>query len=130
MKIKLHHILILTCIALSAIVNSSIAQDSSVPEFENTDSEREKIEDRIINSPGEGDARYIPRSQTISQHTAVRDSVIARPLPPVASTRPKTDQTAKPVEKPNQPKQNDDSILSFNFLYYIIQKYKLQDIVD
>ena len=27
-------------------------------------------------------------------------------------------------------KQKDDSILTFNFLYYIIQKYKLQDIID
>jgi hypothetical protein len=24
----------------------------------------------------------------------------------------------------------DDSILSFNFLYYLIQKYKMQDIID
>lgn len=34
----------------------------------------------------------------------------------------------KPGEK--QPAKKDDSILTFNFLYYIIQKYKLQDIID
>ena len=27
-------------------------------------------------------------------------------------------------------KSKDDSILTYNFLYYIIQKYKLQDIID
>ena len=25
---------------------------------------------------------------------------------------------------------DDDSILSFNFLYYLVEKYKMQDIVD
>ena len=125
MKIKVHYILILTCIAFTAAIDSTFAQDSSVADFEAADSERDRIErDRIINSPGEGDTRYVPRNPTI------RDSVIARPSLSAPSLKPKTEQPAKPIDKPSQPKQDDDSILSFNFLYYIIQKYKLQDIID
>jgi hypothetical protein len=45
-----------------------------------------------------------------------------------SSHKPRIEPTAKPAEK--QPAKEDDSILTFNFLYYIIQKYKLQDIVD
>ncbi|MEO7992128.1 MAG: hypothetical protein ABI663_21430 [Chryseolinea sp.] len=44
-----------------------------------------------------------------------------------------TQRPAKPAvenTKPESKQSSDDSILSFNFLYYIIQKYKLQDIVD
>ncbi len=36
----------------------------------------------------------------------------------------------KPAEKNNEEEEKDDSILSFNFLYYIFQKFKLSDIVD
>lgn len=130
MKIKIHYILLLTCIAFTAAIHSTFAQDSSVTDFEAVDSERDRIEnDRIINSPGEGDTRYVPRNPTSGQNTTSRDSVIARPGLPATSLKPKTEQPAK-SEKPNQPKQDDDSILSFNFLYYIIQKYKLQDIID
>ena len=35
----------------------------------------------------------------------------------------------KAADKQNS-KSKDDSILTFNFLYYIIQKYKLQDVID
>ncbi len=32
--------------------------------------------------------------------------------------------------KPNATKQNDESVLSFNFLYYLIQKFKLSETVE
>lgn len=46
---------------------------------------------------------------------ALRDSIGVRPV------------TSKKPESKNDSK---DDILSFNFLYYIIQKYKLSDIVN
>lgn len=46
----------------------------------------------------------------------------------------KISEANKTIVKPESENQSkaeaDDSILSFNFLYYIFQKYKLQDIVD
>jgi hypothetical protein len=127
MKIQLHHILFLSFIATTAVVSSSYAQDSNGADFEMTDPERDKLEkDKILYSPGEGENRYTPKAST--QPTS-RDSItVTRPIP-VASPKVKPEQPVKAAEKHHQPK-DDDSILSFNFLYYIIQKYKLQDIID
>lgn len=36
----------------------------------------------------------------------------------------------KSIEKNNEDEEKEDSVLSFNFLYYIFQKFKLSDIVD
>lgn len=33
-------------------------------------------------------------------------------------------------QKSQKQSADDDSVLSFNFLYYIIRKYKMQDIID
>jgi hypothetical protein len=63
----------------------------------------------------------------VSRDSASKDSVRVSPVLP---GRLKPEQAAKPADKQPAPKQEDESILSFNFLYYIIQKYKLQDIVD
>ena len=136
MKISLRHILSLSCIAIMVFVQPASAQESSLPENEYIDVERDKYErERIINSPGEGsDFRYYPRtsSTTPTTPTVTKDSVESKPATPapvVANQKAKTVTPVKPQEKvPTKPE--DDSILSFNFLYYIIQKYKLQDIVD
>jgi hypothetical protein len=34
------------------------------------------------------------------------------------------------AQKAQKQASEDDSVLSFNFLYYIIRKYKMQDIID
>lgn len=93
-------------------------------DLEITESDKE----RMLYSPGgEGEMTYRSVPATVS--APLRDSV-ASILPP--SSASKTKPTPKPAEKQSSPpaKEDDDSILSFNFLYYIIQKYKLQDIVD
>jgi hypothetical protein len=133
MKIKLHHILFTACLASTAFINYSYAQDGA-PDYEVTDSERDKLEkEKIMYSPGEGDSRYSSKSATLTSTTTSKDSLAttAKPVAPVVVPKTKTEPQPKAAEKqpPQQPK-DDDSILSFNFLYYIIQKYKLQDIVD
>ncbi len=60
--------------------------------------------------------------QTV-QHPGVRDSVMITTKPFNRVARPES-----PTPKP-QPRGEDDA-LRFNFLYYIIQKYKLADIVE
>ena len=49
----------------------------------------------------------------------VRDSLAVR-------TQRKASESAKPAGKP----KNEEDPLSFNFLYYIIQKFKASDIID
>ncbi len=76
-----------------------------------------------INSPGESSDRH----RKFQPSSPVKDSatVAQKAIAPRAS-KPSNEIT-RPVVKQSS---GDDSILSFNFLYYIIQKYKLQDIVD
>jgi hypothetical protein len=38
-------------------------------------------------------------------------------------------ESIKEAEK-NSAKQSEEDVISFNFLYYIIQKFKMSDIVD
>lgn len=106
------------------------AQDSGFPDSEIIDPEKDRAErDKIIYSPGESDVRYYSKSANIIPE---KDSAEIAGPPPVLVPKFKAEKptpTLKPtVEK--QSKNQDDSILSFNFLYYIIEKYKLQDIVD
>lgn len=124
MKIKLHYILILFCLASPAFVSSLFAQDAGMQDLEIVESDKE----RMLYSPG-GEGEMVYRSTPATVSVPPRDSVASViPSSSISKTRP----SAKSAEKQPSPpaKEDDDSILSFNFLYYIIQKYKLQDIVD
>lgn len=74
--------------------------------------------------PGE-DIRYIPRASA----AVVSSDSIALQLQDFPMQRAAQRPADKTSDKQSG-KQKDDSILTFNFLYYIIQKYKLQDIID
>jgi hypothetical protein len=125
MKINLQNILILFSLTFLGFVNAAIAQESSMPEMEVMDTEKER--ERVLYSPGEADTRYIPKNQTQQVKETTQTS-----QPSNQSLKYKHEKPAptpkSTVEK--QSKNEEDSILSFNFLYYIIQKYKLQDIID
>lgn len=128
--------MILSVLAISGAVFATapdaFSQDGAPVEYEVTDPERERYErERIIASPGEGDYRYLPPSTP----PAAKDTATAAPpqvVPAVPNTtKPQTPPARKPEKSGTPPSRGeDDSILSFNFLYYIIQKYKLQDIID
>jgi hypothetical protein len=131
MKSRLHNILIIS-LCSSAAVNFGYAQDAGMQDAEVYE---ERIDsDKIIYSPGEADTRY--RSTTSvskdTTNTTTITSTSSSPTPAQAIPKYKAEKPAptpkSTVEKAS--KEGDDSILSFNFLYYIIQKYKLQDIVD
>jgi hypothetical protein len=148
MKKSLHHILLSVCIAFTAFVSSAYAQENGTADFEVTDSERDRAErDHILYSPGEGETRYVPKNSstiptqsTTSKETAkesssretLKEADLKTGTPIHNKVKPEmAAHTSKAGEKQAaQPKANDDgTILSFNFLYYIIQKYKLQDII-
>jgi len=81
----------------------------------------------ILLSPGEGTARYTPATVSSDPKDSIT-LVNSQPAVPKIK-REKQAPTPKPaVEK--QSREEDESILSFNFLYYIIEKYKLQDIIE
>ena len=95
------------------------AQDTSFPGTEVDALGVDKESDKMYN-PGELDPAF-QKAQT----TTFKDSLGIRPN--IRATKAPADASKTPVKRPSQ---EDDSILSFNFLYYIFQKYKLQDIVD
>ncbi len=99
-------------IVLCAALNAS-AQDAGMSEKDVTTVEKVPL------ITGE-DMRYVPKATGIY---APADSISLQ-----LNDFPMQRAAQKPGEKP-APKK-DDSILTFNFLYYIIQKYKLQDIID
>jgi hypothetical protein len=100
---------------MSAVANTGIAQESGRPSF---DAYEKDPSDRVFYSPGDS-SNNLPSK--IKDSTAIRMPVkrnVYKPAPVV------------PKEKNESADPNDNSILSFNFLYYLIQKYKMQDIVD
>ncbi|MGC3948329.1 MAG: hypothetical protein QM762_28130 [Chryseolinea sp.] len=121
MKIKGHQLLLTIFFAMLAtvIVQSARAQDASYPAVETVDSESEHNRERVIYG-GEGDPMVNNKIHVVS--VTSRDSAAVKPSKTVKADAPKP--TAKPAS------QEDDSILSFNFLYYIFEKYKMQDVVD
>jgi hypothetical protein len=138
---------ILGILFLAGISSIANAQDSGMMDVEVSDTERDRLDrEKIISSPGEmTDSRYVVRlnpgpKDSVVNTTSTTAAPSAGSSPssaPVVTKESKvrTDKSDKPVaaSKPpvaKQTKNDDDSILSFNFLYYIIEKYKLQDIVD
>lgn len=94
--------------------SAAYAQDAGFP----SDNIYEAPQERVNYAPGgEGEILGMPKSPVVS----IKDS--ASFYQPIRNN-PVTDPAK--VSKP----KDDDSVLSFNFLYYIIRKYKLQDIID
>lgn len=97
------------------------AQDASFPGTEVDELGVDKETEKMMYTPGELDPAF-RKAQT----STARDSVVIKNIPrPHKIQSPDTSKA--PVKRPSE---EDDSILSFNFLYYIFQKYKMQDIVD
>jgi len=127
MKIWGQHILVLTMlIFLSA--SRALAQDAGMSDVEMVEerdpSENEKSEgEKLVFTPGE-DLRYIPKASVAVGRDSVALNIHDFPMQQATLKAPDK-STEKQSAKPK-----DDSILTFNFLYYIIQKYKLQDVID
>lgn len=122
MRMKRHQILFvfLVCLISSFGVEEAYAQEASFPGTETEDPELYKERDKLMAAPGELDPAF---RKTQSAASVLKDSVAFKPVLKTTKT-PTLDASKQPAK---QPSQEDDSILSFNFLYYIFQKYKLQE---
>jgi hypothetical protein len=126
MKIKLQQVFFVFALAMlspAAVywANAQEANNTLQDSFDDLDNDR----GRVISSTGDGEAAL--SSKGIG--ATVRDSVSIRSTTP--NTRASSGMGAEtPRNASKPPAQGDDSVLSFNFLYYLIEKYKLQDIVD
>ena len=117
MKNALH--LTLLILMLSGAASAAYGQESGSPSFESYDLENLVERDRVLPSGGAGDPpRQTVRPQRVSVEILTPKRNIFKPSAVV------------PKDESNPKNQSDDSILSFNFLYYLIQKYKMQDILE
>ncbi|WP_133259515.1 hypothetical protein [Pseudochryseolinea flava] len=121
MKLNYRQILLACLISLSTVAVSSAAnaQDAHYPTIE-------EIKD---------DATFTTWSETDPKNGPVKtpkDSAVANTKSSVRPLKVADTKTSKTESEQNvkEKEEEDDSVLSFNFLYYIFQKYKLQDIVD
>ncbi|HYG02310.1 MAG TPA: hypothetical protein VD927_07680 [Chryseosolibacter sp.] len=91
--------------------------------------------ERFLSSPGEGDDKHVLKivsgPKDSLENNAASESIKKPKVVPVTPQKAKTEKPSQTKDVlPKGQKETDESILSFNFLYYIIQKYKLQDIVE
>lgn len=97
------------------------AQENGSPSFEAYDTEvlanREKVSREELTDPIKQTARQ--KKDSVSIRPNQLNLLKAAPSVPNSAVKPPTTRKAE-----------DESILSFNFLYYLIQKYKFQDFVD
>jgi hypothetical protein len=121
MKLNIYKILLacLTSFSTAAVSGGVYAQDANYPTIE------EIREDAAFSTWGETDPKTGP-GKVAKDSAVVNTKAAAQRQIKVADAKP-----AKADESVSKSKEEeDDSVLSFNFLYYIFQKYKLQDIVD
>lgn len=117
------HILLATGILLGCSGMEAFGQDVGTPSFENYDTEPLRVKEKVILSPGDPE-----NNRSASPAPIVKDSAAIR-FPQRNVYKPSS-VVPKKGTKPAEKAESDDSLLSFNFLYYLIQKYKMQDIIE
>jgi len=127
MKLRRHPMLVILLLMMLTSAGRAIAQDAGMSDVEIANEKDAGEGDKIVYTPGDTEVRYIPKASGV---TSAKDSISLRiQVQPVKSAVLTSSSDDKQNEK-QEAKSKDDSILTFNFLYYIIQKYKLQDIID
>lgn len=124
MRAWIQNCLAITLLLLCGAAGSAWAQDAGMSDIEMPADSRMDADEGAVYVPGE-EVKYIPRASA----AVVSSDSIALQLQDFPMQRAAQRPAEKNADKQTG-KSKDDSILTFNFLYYIIQKYKLQDIID
>lgn len=109
-----------------------VAAQTSVYGQDGPDNEQPIYDDKVYHEApvgdmdGESDNKVLT---PVTKSTSAKDSSSIRVTVP-ARVNNKQNQEPKDNKPQQQPQSGDDSILSFNFIYYIIQRFKLQDIIE
>lgn len=122
MKSRISHLMFFLTVVLLLAAGGSYAQEAGTSDVEMSGDREPAGSEKLVF--GLGEQRYIPKT-TASSKDSIALNIQDFPMQQ-AALKAATEKSEK--EQPQ--KQQDDSILTFNFLYYIIQKYKLQDIID
>ena len=115
---SLYYTLCLLIVSASLLSFTSLAQEEGLPPYELQDANNQELninneEKTLIYEQDIKSSKNIPSES--HQNTAIVPA--------------KVKNSDKPVSNSANTKEGEDA-LSFNFLYYIIQKYKSSDIID
>lgn len=131
MKLKSRHIALLTAVLFTLLLPfNALAQEDKVS-FDAEITTKESIKQDPETSSGTPTGTDNPETRTNKSSTAptTQEPVIIR-----ESELKNAKPAVKPVEKvqkeEDKVQKEEDDPLSFNFLYYIIEKFKLSDIVE
>lgn len=121
MKLNLSHLLaVVTFILTISAVSSASAQDGApvneYPELSPFQDPTVKEDKPLIYEP---EGKSTQKEQTVNTTTTTSSTATS------SKTKAKTSESNKTAAS-----KNEEDALSFNFLYYIIQKFKISDIVD
>lgn len=134
MKINLHHIIVLVVMLAvhAAAPRMSFAQDSEHKfsrDYTTPTTPSDVENDELYNMVNDernlirtAPTSYAPKDSMVSKTSVYRGRN--------AEQNKNTGENIKPSDKQKEDKDERESILSFNFIYYIFQKFKLSDIVD
>ena len=117
------HVSFVALLIMCCAATDAVAQDAGMSDVEIPADDLSRGDHSSIFVPGE-DARFVPRASGHVSNDSISLQMQDFPMQRAAQ---------RPAEKASEKqsvKGKDDSVLTFNFLYYIIQKYKLQDIID
>ena len=106
---------VITLMMIGLLVGTAGAQDGGSPSFEAY--EKDPAEQAFFTRGDSSDFAAFGKKDSSTLRKPLKRNVY-KPAPVV------------PKEKDQPSDADDNSVLSFNFLYYLIQKYKMQDIVD
>jgi hypothetical protein len=122
MKIKFSHIL-----ASAAIVFSLVSLTSYAQEEGQTSNELQDVNHQELNLNDEDKTLIYEHDVKSGKNTP--NEAHQNSLTPSTKTKASETHKAVPPASNSNTKDGDDA-LSFNFLFYIIQKYKFSDIID
>ena len=123
---------------------NGFAQGTGLIDIQLPEPDKYELE-KVMSSPGESDSKYVYKPNPVTKdslavssgtnnstthHAASNVSRVRMEKTAPPSTKETVQKQSRNQEESPKTKTEEDSIMSFNFLYYIIEKYKLQDIVD
>lgn len=127
MKLKSFHTVLLTAVLFTLLLPlSAVAQEDKVtfdPEIPTKESIKQDQESPSGTENQELRATKNSTSMTTQEPAIGRDSELKNAKPVIKTVE-------KPQKEYEKIQKEEDDPLSFNFLYYIIEKFKVSDIVE
>lgn len=102
-----------------SFIMASFTFGSTAPEEKKCDKDEKKTETSVDSAAVEQKAASVKKATLPTDISSSKKQQIV-------NTKPKADEPL--VEEKNQ--TDEESVLSFNFIYYMVQKFKFSDVMD